>query len=290
MKGESLSSSFIDPHGLLGDRVYALLDVERNVLASAKNPQRWGQLLGYRARYSEEPVPGASFPPVIIEAPDGTELRSTDPGIDAELTRRLGIDVRLVTASEVDGAKGYELVWTNIDGAAPEEWKEKTAVGTQGDETLGQLEFGMLAPDRFFDMSVLHVLTTSSLEYMSSVAEDSTFDPRRYRPNIFIETPEVALLENEWVGQVIEVGGVRAPVSMPAVRCVMTTLGQDELPTDRGTLRAVTKYNRQELPGGIGAWACMGVYADVIGTGRISVGETFSITEARPGELVPFSV
>lgn len=43
------------------------------------------------------------------------------------------------------------------------------------------------------------------------------------------------------------------------MRCVMTTLGQGDLPRDPDTLRTVAKHNRIEIPQIGGVWACAGV-------------------------------
>lgn len=39
MLGEELNSSFVTERGLIGDRVYALIDQESGKVASAKNPR-----------------------------------------------------------------------------------------------------------------------------------------------------------------------------------------------------------------------------------------------------------
>lgn len=288
MRGEPITSSLVDTNGLLGDRALAILDKERGVLASGKNPQRWGQLLGYAARYEAEPEPGQDLPAVLITGPDGTEYHSGDPDVDARLSEALGLPVALVDAGQLDGAKGYELVWTDIEGAAPDEWKEKTAIGEQDGETLGHLEFGQLAPSRFFDVSVLHFVTTSALAHVRALSPSSTFDVRRYRPNVVVETDEEGIVENEWVNQVVTNGTTRVGVTMPAVRCVMTTLAQDELPVDRSTLRTITKHNRLEIGGGIGAWACFGVYGDVTADGSFAVGDELQVVTAEEGEITAF--
>lgn len=45
MLGEELNSSYITEHGLIGDRVYALIDEETGKTVSAKNPSKWGKAL-----------------------------------------------------------------------------------------------------------------------------------------------------------------------------------------------------------------------------------------------------
>ena len=44
MLGESLRTCTIDAGGVLGDRAYAVIDVETGAVASAKVPKRWSAL------------------------------------------------------------------------------------------------------------------------------------------------------------------------------------------------------------------------------------------------------
>ena len=49
MQGEALQRATLDERGVVGDRAYALLDVETGIVASAKVPKRWDQLLRFSA-------------------------------------------------------------------------------------------------------------------------------------------------------------------------------------------------------------------------------------------------
>ena len=53
MLGEELNSSYVTDRGLLGDRVYALIDHQTGKVASAKNPGKWGRLFDFRAVLGE---------------------------------------------------------------------------------------------------------------------------------------------------------------------------------------------------------------------------------------------
>src|SRR3989442_1100595 len=52
MMGEELNAAEVTKFGLLGDRAYAVLDVETGKVASAKNPKKWPNLFSFRAAYS----------------------------------------------------------------------------------------------------------------------------------------------------------------------------------------------------------------------------------------------
>jgi hypothetical protein len=78
MQGESLTHTVLDERGVVGDRAYALLDVETGIVASATVPKRWPTLLQFSAAFTAEPVPGEPAPPVTITFPDGSTRRSDE--------------------------------------------------------------------------------------------------------------------------------------------------------------------------------------------------------------------
>src|SRR5215470_13184624 len=60
MRGEELDSSEVTDRGLLGDRAYALVDLETGKVVSAKNPRKWPNMLEFRSAFVEPPrSPGA---------------------------------------------------------------------------------------------------------------------------------------------------------------------------------------------------------------------------------------
>jgi uncharacterized protein YcbX len=276
MLGEALERCRIDERGIAGDRAYALLDVETGAVASAKVPRLWGGLLAFSARCADEPARDAA-PSVEITFPDGSVHRSDDADIDAALSAAIGRDVRLI-ATPPDGA-GFEEVWPDIEGLAPEEVIAGTRVRDEDTgERVSRFDLAAMAPHpAFFDLAVLHLVTTATLRRLGELAPGATFDERRYRPNVVLDGEGGGFVENGWAGRTIAfAGGATAAVTIPTMRCVMTTLAQGDLPRDPDTLRAVAKHNRVEIPG-LGTWACAGVYADVTGSGELVVGEAYEI-------------
>ncbi len=272
MLGEELAECRIGPAGLAGDRAYALIDAGDGKVASAKNPRKWGRLLQFGARFVEEPGPDGP-PPVVITFPDGSRMGSDDPAIDGALSDALGRPVRL--ASGAPGERTFEEVWPDIDGLAPREFVERTRVAREETgEAVSSIQLGMLSPPgTFFDLSVLHLMTTATLDRLAAAAPDADFDVRRYRPNVLVAEDGDGFVENGWVGRTMALGaGVRASVDMATMRCVMTTLAQPGLGADRRTLRAIAAHNRLDIPG-LGQWACAGVYAGVVTPGLLRVGD-----------------
>jgi uncharacterized protein YcbX len=284
MRGEALAEAELGASGVVGDRAYALLDETDGRIASAKSPRKWGGLLGFRATFVDEPQPDADPPPVAVEFPDGTVVRSDDPDVHALLSKALGRPVRLIASAGAETAGlQFEEVWPDIEGLAPEEFVASTAVGREegSGEVLSAIPAGMFAPPgTFFDLSVIHLLTTATLDALRAQAPDATFDVRRYRPNVLlaVDAGDDGFVENAWVGRSVALGGDGAAlsVSLPTMRCVMTTLPQEDLPRDRGTLRAIAGHNRVEIAG-FGTWACAGAYCGVTSGGRVRVGDAYSI-------------
>lgn len=273
MAGERLDEATIGPAGIPGDRAYALIDAQDGKVASAKNPRKWGALLHFNASFVEPPVPGQAAPSARITLPDGRMYRSDDADIDRHLSDAVGRPVRLAASAPED--RSFEEVWPDIEGMAPAEFIEQTTTGRdESGEPVSSIDLGMLAPKgTFFDLTVLHLITTATLAALSRTAPEADFDVRRYRPNLLIDGAPPGFPDNSWPGHTLPIGrDLRVSVVMATMRCVMTTLAQPGLPQDRRTLRALTAANRIELPG-LGHWACAGVYADVEQPGTVRVGD-----------------
>jgi hypothetical protein len=122
----------------------------------------------------------------------------------------------------------------------------------------------------FFDLAVLHILTTATLERLRELYPEGRFETRRFRPNIVVEpaSDQKAFIENAWIGRSINIGDeVRLAITEPCPRCVMTTLPQGDLPRDRGILRTAAKHNQVHV----------GVYAKVLEGGTIHRGDQVTV-------------
>ena len=260
MLGEELNSSYVTERGLVGDRVYALIDQETGKVASAKNPRKWGKLFDFRAAFIEDPPQAVeSIPPVRITFPDGTQIFSSDQdNIDHTLSSVLGREVRLMRANLEKPS--YEEYWPDIEGLAQ---REKVT-----DEAM--------PPQTFFDIAVIHLFTTSTINRLRELYPEGRFEVRRFRPNIVVESTSEEekkkdFIENLWVGKKLMIGeDIVLRVIGPCTRCVMITLPQGDLPKDLGILRTVAQYNR----------VTAGVYATVHGgEGTIRRGDLVRLEE-----------
>ncbi|WP_165801314.1 MOSC N-terminal beta barrel domain-containing protein [Microbacterium testaceum] len=285
MTGEELTSCEINESGVVGDHLWALVEVATGKLANAKNPRKWGHLLRYSAAYIEEPHAGGEIPPIAITFPDGTVVRSDQPDVDELLSKSVGVEVHLSTMDQTE-ATVAEMTWIGeILGE-----NNFSKLGSSNEHGELQIDFDLFGkPGRSYDLGDLHVMTTSALEHMKSLNPDATFDVRRYRPNFLIDTDESGLVETEWVGKNLHIGEASSTVVMNTVRCIMTTLPREELPLDRGTLRSLVKHNTR-LVEPFGDWACIGVYSNITATGRVEIGSVTAVSDAvtdETGEVAP---
>ena len=270
MLGEELNSSYVTERGLLGDRTYALIDQETGKVASAKNPRKWGKLFDFRATFIEDPPPTPQevdknilLPSVRITFPDGNHIFSSDQDdndIDHALSSILGREVRLMRATNLE-KPSYEEYWPDIEGLAQ---REKVT-----DEAMPS--------HTFFDIAVIHIMTTSTIDRLRQLYPEGRFEVRRFRPNIVVESASSSsaekkdFIENSWVGKKLKIGeDIVMRVIGPCTRCVMITLPQADLPRDLGILRTVAQYNR----------VTAGVYARVdVGGGTIRRGDQVLLKE-----------
>ncbi len=262
MMGEELNGAEITTVGLLGDRAYALVDVETGKVISAKNPKKWPSFFTYRAAFTAPPAPNG-LQPIWITLPDGTVVNSDQSDVNDKLSAALGHKVVLQTQSPQDAK--LEQYWPEYEGEANEISNEAVA----GDASQGS----------FFDYAALHLLTTSSIAAMQSHYPEGRFEVRRFRPNIMVETNgQQGFVENAWVGKTIKIGNsLRLQVTDPCPRCVMPTLAQGDLPQDNGIFKNGIAYNKPMVPFAGKELPSVGVYARVLTPGWVKRGDVISV-------------
>lgn len=113
-----------------------------------------------------------------------------------------------------------------------------------------------------FDDGPVHLVTTGSLGAVAELLGEPV-DPRRVRPNLVVDTGDLAgLVEDGWVGSRLQVGAVVLEVVARMPRCVMVNLPQVGLGATR-VLDVVGDLNDANL----------GVLATVVTPGRVRVGD-----------------
>ena len=237
MMGEELNAAEVTEQGVHGDRPYALVDAETGKVVSAKEPRKWAKLFEFRASFVEPPVSGERLPHVRITFPDGRSMTTAERGLDEALSDVVGRRVAFATAAP--DKPSLEEYWPDIEGLTNRE--------TVTDEAMPE--------GTFFDLGLVHVLTTATLERLRELHPQGRYEVRRFRPNIVVDcTGDAGFVENDWAGRTLAIGDtVRLRVTGSCPRCVMTTLPQGDLPKDTGILRAAAQHND----------ANVGVYASV---------------------------
>jgi uncharacterized protein YcbX len=244
MMGEELNAALVTSAGLAGDRAYALVDGDGRI-GTAKIQRKWAPLFCSRARYLAEP--NGDLRPAEMTLPDGERLMTDAPDADARLSALLGFPVRLITDKPPD----LKL--------------ESAPLSNPFDVEPGHtVDFPV--PNGFFDLGSLHLLTTATLDALRAANPAVRFEPRRFRPNFVVQTPPgvEGFAENDWPGKTIAIGeDVRIRVMMPTIRCVVTTVAQDDLPNEPEVLRTAAAQNSSNV----------GVYAMVEQGGMVRRGD-----------------
>lgn len=257
MMGEELNSCEVTGRGLLGDRQFAVVDRATGKVGGAKNPRKWGSFFDFRAAYAEPPGTGARMSPVRITLPDGTVVTSGQADLEQVLSRAFGREVALEEARP----------GTSSSGAMAEEYWPDMA-GLDYRDTVTDFE---MPAGTFFDLAVVHLLTTATIDHLRALYPQGRFEVRRFRPNVVVSAggEEAGFAENGWIGRTVAIGGtVRLAVTEPCPRCVMITLPQGDLPKDAGILRTAAQHNAVNV----------GVYASVVSGGTIRRGDPVTLT------------
>jgi len=282
--GERIEHAEIGPRGVLGDRLWAVRDLGRDVTASARQIP---VLLTATARYvgpvSPDAGPG-NAPEVEISFPDGTVLSSGDGGVHAKLSELAGRDVRLTALPPAEDTSLHKLTRAERSETMSPAWL-RAAFGVADDEKLPDLSMVRVAdmvnfarystpPGMFVDLAPVHVLSQTSLATIG--AEIGTeLDVRRFRPNVLLalDDPGDGLPESHWTGARVTVGEVALDVMMPTVRCVVPSRAQPGFEVDRRITKAVA----------VRAQRCLGVYCGVDSSGTVRVGDDVAVRPVKAG-------
>lgn len=123
-----------------------------------------------------------------------------------------------------------------------------------------------------FDDACISVISFGTV---NSIARESgrDVDLRRFRPNVVIETNSGQPCEEDaWVGQTLAFGeensGAAVKVTLRDERCVMINLDPDTAARDSEVMKTVVRLNDN----------CAGVYATVVSTGELRVGQVVTLT------------
>jgi uncharacterized protein YcbX len=186
-------------------------------------------------------------------------VRTDADDVDDVLSRFFGREVELASAAQ----NGYTIDQYHPDEEDydPDGHRDEVVEAQLGAAFFNQRGLPSAVPEgSFFDLFPLSVLTTSTLDRLRELEPESSFDLRRFRMNVIVDTPAAGFVENDWVGRSLAIGdGVQLGVALLDPRCVMPSLAQTDLERDTKVLKALAKHNRLDVGGAI--YPCAGVYA-----------------------------
>ncbi|WP_236793672.1 MOSC domain-containing protein [Amycolatopsis sp. GM8] len=111
-----------------------------------------------------------------------------------------------------------------------------------------------------FDALPLSLITTGSA---------GALDVRRFRPNLVIDAPAGA--EDDWVGSVLRVGGLRLRVDRRDRRCMIVNVDPVTTQRDPEVLRTIAR--ERDL--------CLGVYGSTVEPGPVAVGDAVLVDRTQ---------
>jgi len=118
------------------------------------------------------------------------------------------------------------------------------------------------------DEASILLITDASLKKLEAVWGHS-LDQRRFRGNFVIALNDESLFEGDWIGRRLCIGEVQLQVDSFCERCMVITMDPDSLEKDPTLLKKLNKdFNLH-----------FGVYASVIKTGEIRIGDKVELVE-----------
>jgi uncharacterized protein YcbX len=246
--------------GLAGDRRYMVCDPEgalvtqREVQALAQVTARVeGDVLTLTKEGETASIQAVFDPEHRLDVrvwDDPLSASLSTPDVDAEISRWLGREVRLVHADALSH-RACNPAWAG-----------------EGVET------------GFADGYPILVATTGSLKALAEEAErqgGAGFGMDRFRPNIVIEDDR-PFADDYWAA--IKIAGIRYDLVKPCTRCIMTT--QDQITGERGgpdpmpAMRRIRMSGDRRVAGVLFGWNAV-----PRAEGRVSVGDAVTVLADR---------
>ena len=114
-----------------------------------------------------------------------------------------------------------------------------------------------------FDTFPLSLITTQSISRLGEKI-NAELDVQRFRPNFLVEaTDDRPFLEDEWVGCVLRIGGLRMRVDKRDGRCVVITIDPTTTKRKPEVLRTVASERQ----------GCLGVYGTTVEPGKVTLND-----------------
>jgi uncharacterized protein YcbX len=259
MIGERVERIELDEVGVVGDRTWAVRDLERGGIRGAK---KIGGLMRFAARDIGDGQ-------AEITLPDGDTITTSDDDASERVSASLEHPVRLEALRPASDLDHYRRGAPDSDDLLAE---MRSIFGRADDEPLPafdvfppELAEFESPPGTYYDAFPLLVVTESALRALSAALPDSVIDVRRFRPSIVIDVGDsVGHPEFDWTGRTATIGSATVEFGVPCPRCVMVTREIDAAtPGDRAVLRHIVRDLDQNV----------GVYASISTPGTVASGD-----------------
>ena len=234
----SVESVDLDVNGAIGDRDFFMLNDQHSLVSIT----RIGTFASWRANFDRD------TDTLVLHSPDGQVLEAPTPLGQAVVGQFY--DDREVPGNVVNGP------WSQwLSDAAGRQLRLVRAAASGG----------------AFDEHPVTLLADESVAELGQHAPAGKLDPRRFRMLIGFSAVE-PYAEDTWNGRPLQIGSAELRVRGPVPRCNATTRDPDSGVKDVKTLRLIEEH-RGQTPNDFGEGLNLGVYADVITVGKISVGD-----------------
>ncbi|MGB7880393.1 MAG: MOSC N-terminal beta barrel domain-containing protein [Ilumatobacteraceae bacterium] len=269
MVGETVETIRLDELGVVGDRTWAVRDLERGGIRGAK---KIGALMQLAARDLGDGE-------VEISLPDGSVVRTSDPDADERVSAAVDHQISLESLRPADdldhyrrGAPDSEDIEAEMRGIFGREADEPFPDFSVFPPIIAEFES---PPGTYYDAFPLMVMSTAALAALARALPESNVDVRRFRPSLVIDTGDDGAEastpghpEFDWSGRRATIGTATIEFDAPCPRCVMVTRQiDDRIPADRAVLRHIVRDLDQNL----------GIYATIVEPGVVAVGDPLTL-------------
>lgn len=282
MGGESVSSCLVTASGLVGDRLWAVTDIDGDI----KSARQWPRLIEMAAHYqSASPTSAGLYtdevPDVMIQLPDGANTAARSADTAELLSAFLGRPCRLEPVRPPSDTAFYspkkarDMASLSVE---LDQLDDETALdfSQTPEEIFALLTRYMTPPGTYFDSFPLHIVSEGALTYLASQAGVDA-DVRRFRPNLlleFFDTDDPGA-EFSLVGRTVRIGGATVAPQGRTIRCSIPSRPQPVLGLEAapGMTRAMVDLMQRHV----------GVYSNTLAPGVISVGDEVFVDVAPQG-------
>ncbi len=180
-------------------------------------------------------------------------MTSEQPDLEQLLSRVFGREVAFEEArpGQMPSGATAEEYWPDIVGL----------------DTVTDFE---MPSGTFFDIAVVHLLTTATIDRHWALYPDGRFEVRRFRPNMVVSTEgeDAGSVENDWTAAPSRSTATFAWPSLNRAPLRHDHVAASDLPRDSGILRTAAHHNAVNV----------GVYASVLSGGAIRRGDPVTLS------------